>query len=347
MTPRRAVVAPAVAVVATVVACLGVPAIGTPQDQKPQRVVGGKGLQYSGVQEGAYTGWADGSFVHPEQNVSYVRGEGRTIEIRPGVGGAVLDDIQSNTAVYTHTTNSDRDLIFFDITRRKSHNPPRGVNTKALESHGTLSGNLLMFWRVTFAHAWLDYGHAREQVVLFNLKTHKKRVLADGRTNRGRYAVPGQLNGDWAVWYECRRRSCGVRRMNLSSGHVATAHTKRPVDYAPSVTETGTAFFAASGYACGTRVQLFRWSRGSSPRLIYDEKRGIDTYSTRAFTSPDGSETVVFDQDDCKNGGDVYRLTFRGTRPSPTASASPSASSGGCDLPVCPTISPPARHDLS
>lgn len=343
------------AIAASVVVALAVlvawpdarPASGSPQDSSPKRMVGGKGLQYFGVQTERYLGWTNGPIRNVENNVAIIRAGSRRIRIKPRKGGSVLTDIDGDTAIYTRVTKSESDIEFFDIRHKKSRHPPKGVNTNALEKRATVSGDLMLFSRIKFRRRWLDYRYAREQVILFNLRTHKRRILVDARTDRNRYALVGQINGDWATWYQCRGRGCKVRRMNVATGKVTTASTKRPVGYAPSVTAGGTVFFAASGYICGTRVQLYRWPLGGKPRLVYNEGRKIDTFTTYALTLANGTERVVFDLNSCtKGGGDVYRMDFRGPSPpssSPSPSSTPSSSPSSCGLPVCPSLSPPLR----
>jgi hypothetical protein len=338
-------VATAAVVGACALALQALPAAsGAPADRSPQKLVGGRGDQYFGAQDGPYTGWSEGSLVESEHDRAIIRGGAKRVTIRPKKGGATLNDIYGGTAIYTNAQKKDSDIKFFDIAKRKTRNPPKGVNTRALEKRATRSGDLLLFSRIHFRRGYLDYRYAREQVILFNLKSHKRRLLADARTDRNRYALAGQLNGQWAVWYECTGRRCRVRRMSLASDKMASAKTKRPVAYAPSVTETGTVFFAASGYICGTRVQLYRWRLGGSPHLVYNEGKKIDTYSTYALTVGDGTERVIFDLTSCtKGGGDVYKIDFdAGSETAPPPSATPSPSSSDCSpLPICPSLSPP------
>lgn len=319
-------------------------ASGPTSAREPKRVVGGKGFEYFGVQRASYVGWTEGPYLHPERDIAIVRHGKERSRIQPEHGGAVLNDIYGTTAIYSLTTKHDSDIKFFDLETKKTRNPPRGVNTSAMEKRGTRSDDFLLFSRIHFSRRYLDYRYAREQVVLFNLKTRRKRLLADARTTRDHYAIAGQVNGEWAVWYQCTGRICEVRRMNLATRKVASSKTKRPVEYAPSVTSEGTVFFAASGYVCGTRVQLYRWPPGSGPQVVYNEGKKIDTISTYALTLADGTERVIFDLLKCANEtGDVYRMDFapRSPSPSPSSSPSPAASPSSCGLPVCPSLSPP------
>jgi hypothetical protein len=338
---------PAGALVALMLAALGATGVGSSSSaadtSAPRRIVDGRPNQYAGIESGPYLGWTEGPFQKPWHHTAIVRRGHKRIEIAPQKGGNVLTDIYGSHALLAHWTKRDADIEVYDFDTKKTHPPWRGLNTPDMERRATRSGPYMLYVTTHFRRRYFDYRYSSTKIILVDVRNHSTRVLA---RESGRYpsAYPGEVNGNWAVWFGCSRRECHVRRYDIQTKQTETANTPRPAEYAPSVAPNGTAFFAASGIGCGTRVQVYRWPLDGSPEMVHAEKKGIDTVATYASITSNGRERVLFDKASCKtNRADIYRMDFEpAPEPSGSPSGSPSPSPTQCPLPFCPSLSPPA-----
>ena len=116
-------------------------------------------------------------------------------------------------------------------------------------------------------------------------------------------------NGDWAAWTSCRP-NCHVRYVNLVDGSpIVTLPRPSYVrhQYAPSVADDGTLYYARSGSGCGANVRIMRNSAGVN-QLVVDLPDRRDIFFT--YASDEGPQThVYYDRVGCGAGvWDIYRL---------------------------------------
>jgi hypothetical protein len=83
-------------------------------------------------------------------------------------------------------------------------------------------------------------------------------------------------------------------------------------NYFPSVSSTGTVYFASSGSACGANVTLVKYPLGGPATVLIVFPRGIDLSSTYVDDTS-GTPTVYYSKSACnKDGsrthGDVYKV---------------------------------------
>ena len=187
-------------VVILVVAASGSVADATPRvaADTPERAVKATPLdELSPAAEGPYFAWAQNSRRRPGHYDAFVqRGSQRAVRVNaPGTQGWP-GAISGTTLVFQQTGKvvpGASDVMFFDLLRNRRAGPPRGVNTRAWEGNPGISGDWLMFDRVS---------RERRVRVLRNLETGEQRwFLACVRRRLGQRT--GQINGQWVVWGDC------------------------------------------------------------------------------------------------------------------------------------------------
>jgi hypothetical protein len=126
------------------------------------------------------------------------------------------------------------------------------------------------------------------------------RILA--RAGSGcRCIVPGQVNGDYAVW---SKGSPGtVFRYRISTRETIRVPNPSDVDdHAPSVSADGTVFFARSAGTCGASAGLYRYGPDGTTTQLLDLRPGRDVPRTSTFDEADGAATLYFDRQTCSTG---------------------------------------------
>jgi hypothetical protein len=157
---------------------------------------------------------------------------------------------------------------------------------------------------------------------------HRSEELADFRRRDGRER---QVSSNWAVWDMCAHRVCSVYRYDIG------AQTKSKVpntltgkeQYFPSVTSTGTVYFAHSGDGCGRNVKLVEWVPGTTTALV-SFRAARDAFSvTQTVARPRGKD-VYYDRYRCRRAdSDISRSACRRFRPPRKLVKS------GADVPTC------------
>jgi hypothetical protein len=206
------------------------------------------------------------------------------------------------TFVYQETRGTQSNLQFYDVASGGRSAPPAGVNTRRWEWHPTLSGDWLLFGRSNSA--------ARVDLVLLrNLVTGETRRLGRLRWGRRTIAEPGQVNGNYAVWYRCTP-ACDVFLYDIAAGTTTRIpNPNRRQQYDPSVTSDGTVYFVRSGRGCGASVRLVRHPIGGPSKVLATLGSGRDSFHTYALENDDGTTGLFFDRVRCSTGAfDVLKL---------------------------------------
>jgi hypothetical protein len=206
------------------------------------------------------------------------------------------------TFVYQEVRGMRSNLQFYDVGDGGRSAPPAGVNTRHWEWHPTVSGDWLLFGR--------SNGAARVDLVLLrNLATGETRRLGRLRWGRRTIAEPGQVNGNYAVWYRCTP-ACDVFLYDIAAGTTTRIpNPNRRQQYDPSVTSDGTVYFVRSGRGCGASVRLVRHPIGGPSKVLATLGSGRDSFHTYALENDDGTTSLFFDRVRCSTGAfDVLKL---------------------------------------
>lgn len=207
---------------------------------------------------------------------------------------------EGNRFVYQEVRGEQSNLSFYNLVSRTRSAPPAGVNTRHWEWHPTLSGDWLLFGRT-------NIGLERDLVLLRNLVTGETRVLDSVPWAAGG-AEPGQVSGNYAVWYRCAP-TCNVFRYDIAAETAAQIPNPGGHQYDPSVTDDGTVYFVRSGFGCGVAVRLVRQPVDGSRKLLAQLVAGRDSAHTYAVENTDGTTSVYFHRANCRtNANDVLRI---------------------------------------
>jgi hypothetical protein len=223
-------------------------------------------------------------------------------------GRGYSGDVSPPFVVFQEVVGKNSALRLYRLDKRKRVAMPPGVNTIHWEWRPRISGNWIMFARISAVTT-------REQMILFNLKTRSKRVLAT-ISNPEYLLVPGQVNGNWAVWYRCSP-VCDVYRYHIPSKTRKKLAKPAGPDtiylWAPAVTKTGVVYTGSGPDGCGNQPHLVRYFGPGDPPTgtpIGSFPPGIDFNGTFARTKG-GTVEILYARVTCGNPEkfDVYRTT--------------------------------------
>jgi hypothetical protein len=278
-----------------------------------------------------HTAWERNTPARPGHYDVYARAEdGSAFKVNAAGTGAANGGISGDRLVYQQFRGRSSDLKIYDLGARQRRNAPRAVNTRAWEYWPSISGARLLFGR-------LKLGSGARAILLYNTRSRTTRRLA-GTRSEGSFLAPGQVNGNYAVWAKCTRAGCAVFRYNALTKSTTKLRGSGS-QHAPSVTRSGTVFYARSRSSrCGSEVRLVRAAKGRRPVTIARLPDGHDVGDTYAYSDPFGNSELLHDDFVCdgKTGSDIYERAFSR---SVTLSVSVrgdgrvTSSSGGIDCP--------------
>jgi hypothetical protein len=273
-------------------AVLQVPVLTTPRDESQVAA------------SNAFLVWSQNGVAHPHLYSVYARHSGgarfRVNHIRTQ---GFMGGMNGNALVYQQVKGNQSDIKLFNLVTHVRRNPPIGVNTPAWEWHPTTSGGMILFGRFRpSTHRW--------QIIL-SLSSRQLIVLADRPEGPGNSpsAVPGQVNGNFAVWQQCTATACNVWEYDIDIGRTTRLPNTTPgrFNYAASVDAAGTVYFAHSGRSCGGAIVEKRPVGGPTSIVValHSDRDISDSYlATIASQS-----NLFFAKGNCTTGSsDIYKI---------------------------------------
>lgn len=208
----------------------------------------------------------------------------------PGTSGA-NGDIEGDRLVYQQFERGRSGLRFFDLSTGERSKPPSGINTEHWEYWPSTSGRWLLFGRL--------HENTTRRIILFDLSTGVAKRLAKVK-GVNRFLAPGQVSGEWAVWYRCPSKSeCNIVRYHIPTGESdAIANPGHLRYHAPSVDPEGTVYYARARSGCGNRVRMIRERLDGSREELWRLPNGDDIGRTHAQVRPRGN-TILYDHFSC------------------------------------------------
>lgn len=201
---------------------------------------------------------------------AYVQGAGKTRRINPKGTSAVVGGMDGTRVAYTQHSNGGPAIYVYDVRTASRRKLGPAVNDGGFEYLPGISGK------------WLVLGEGglgdRRWLTLTNMKSGRKRVLDK---NEIPILIPGQINGNWVVWFKCAKNGCFVYRYNIKTKK--KVRLKRPSnrnDYAPSVAPDGTVYWARGRRGCGAGVKVMRGRPGGPFTIVKDAPGGTDVIAT-------------------------------------------------------------------
>ena len=199
---------------------------------------------------------------------------------------------EGDTFVYQEARGRQSNIHLYDVPTGIRSAPAAGVNTPAWEWRPTMSGDQLLYGR-SLVNQRIDL------VLLRNLTTGGTRVLDRIRWRNG-INLPGQVNGNYAVWARCER-FCNVFIHDIAAATTTKIGNPGSYQYAPSVTSDGTMYFVRSGRTCGSVSRLMRRPPPLGPgKVVAPLPWGQDISTTYALENADGTTTVLFGRIRCR-----------------------------------------------
>ena len=245
--------------------------------------------------------WSQNSAAHPHLYNAWARpsGGGARIQVNHVGTQGFMGGTDGNTLVYQQVKRNQSNIKLFNLVTHVRSNPPVGVDTPAWEFHPTLSGSWMLFGRYRSSTN-------RDQAILFNISTRQLIVLAD-RPGANQTVVPGQVNGNFAVWDQCTATACNVWEYDIAGATKTRLPNTPPgqLNYAPSVDSTGTTYFAHSGRSCGASIEK-RPVGGPTSTVVALRGRDVnDSYLATVATQ----SNLVFAKFNCRTkSDDVYKI---------------------------------------
>lgn len=197
-------------------------------------------------------------------------------------GGVILQVVEG----------TDSDIVRYDIATGAS----APVSDRTSDPHWQ--------WRPTASGRWLLFGERRSdtadapsKVVLLRAGDGETRILARS-ASRCRCILPGQVNGDYAVWSKGAMGT--VFRYRISTREtVRIPNPSNMHDHAASVSSDGTVYFARAAGGCGASAGLYRFGPDGTTTQLLQLRSGRDVLQTSVFDEADGSATLSFDRTTC------------------------------------------------
>ncbi len=279
------------------------PLVGTAPAAEATQFLGGRGGQYQPAVAGDRVAWEENSPTKPNHYDVFTGGSASKTKVNRNGTNAANGGIDGTRLVYQEWDGGDSDLYFFNLNTHNRSSPPAGVNTSSWEYWPSESGDWLLYGRRNAA--------GTRRIILFNLVTKQSRELDEVGANS--HVAPGQVNGDYAVWYRCTpTKKCDVFRYQISTQTKLRLPDADRYQRAPSVSKDGTVYFERSdGKVCEVPNKLMRYQNGDvSPvmEVPFGEHIG-DTY----VDSDDFGAKVFFDRFDCEDStrSNLYRIDDR------------------------------------
>ena len=147
-----------------------------------------------------YLAWTSGNKRFAQTATEYgtveVRKGGAMFRVNPRGTNGITGGIDGGRLVYQQLDGHGSHLRLFDLARRRFLPMPRipGILWKP-----TLSGSHVLFGRIT--SAW--------EILLVDVRTGRMTVLENNHRHAA-YSVPGQIDGEHAVWLSCAEVECTV-----------------------------------------------------------------------------------------------------------------------------------------
>jgi hypothetical protein len=249
-----------------------------------------------------YFAWSQNSKAHPSHSDAYLkRGSQPRVKLNAsGIG--FLGGIDPPMVAYQQVVRGNSNIKFYNADTQTRSNPPAGVNTAEWEWEPSISGDWLLYGR-------LSTSSSNQRVILRSLLSGTETILDQSFSFR----EPGQVNGDYAVWIRCDA-SCDVLRRQLSTetDTVLQEPSATTYQYGAGVTSTGIVYTARSGKACGNAkiVRYFGVSDPAGGTVVADLPNNQDIDNGYVRENADGSVDFFYNRYLCNDDSvaDIYRV---------------------------------------
>jgi hypothetical protein len=268
----------------------------------PEPVMSSAAGEFQPVRDNGFLAWQRNTKKRPNRFNVFAMPDGEDrFKVNAGKTNAANGGIDGTSLVYQEYKGGQSDLKFFDLLTQKRTGPPKGVNTKFWEYWPRMSGQWILFGRL------LDNGDRKLILYDRNARTGQQ---VDMTTSPNGFLAPGQVSGDYAVWYKCPpSEDCDVYRYQISTDDKFKIPNPGNTQHAPSVTRQGTVYFARN--ECGSQIRLMRYPLDGPATVLTQLPRGGDVSSTRTHIADNGAVELFYEHNVCQDpvGSDLWKIT--------------------------------------
>jgi YVTN family beta-propeller protein len=224
---------------------------------------------------------------------AFVETDGNKVKLnRDGTQG-VVGGFDDGLVSFAESKGRRGDVFLYDVSSGTRRDPGRKVNSRAIEYLPGVSGPWVLFGRYT-------HGGRGRALLLYNRESRQVRKL-DSVRGRNPVLIPGQMNGSWAVWFDCARQ-CAVYRYNVKTRKkIRVPRAKKTRDVSPSVAPDGTVYFERAGARCGRKARIMRYRPGRRATVVKKAPSGIEVTATFYSEGP-GHDELLVGRFDCEKG---------------------------------------------
>ena len=249
-----------------------------------------------------YLAWAQVTAARPNRGTVVVKPDGASaFKVDTNGAEATMGSLNGNRLVYQRYTRRTSNIMVMNLETRKSRGI-NAVNTKRWEFWPRADGPWVMFGRRVAGQ--------KQKLMLVNTKSGASRVL--DTLGKDAYLLPGQVNGDYAVWNVMTTGKAKIKRHRISTGNTVTLPGGGRYNWGPSVTDSGTTYFGRSDKACGGNAGLFRASVGGDVTQLASFPAGEDMGTSWAYETPEGKVEIFHDRAECTKQTvlktDIYKV---------------------------------------
>ena len=272
----------------------------------PQPVLrSGKAGEFQPAPGDGILAWQENTRKRPNRYTVFARPDGgQRFKVNAKKTNGANGSIEGNSLIYQQYKGRKSNLKFFNLTTKKRREPSKGVNTKHWEYWPSISDDHLLFGRLK--------RNGGRRIQLFNLEERKSSLLHRTISKKA-FLAPGQVNGDYAVWYKCSpKKQCDVFRYHIPSDTREKIANSGAVQRSPSVSPEGTVYLVRSGKGCGNEAELVRQppELEAPPTVLWQLPSGADVSRTHAHVTSDGGRDLYYEHNTCRDpvASDIYKI---------------------------------------
>ena len=275
-------------------------------------------------------GWSENMRMNPDWFNTYLDPAcGPKMQVNPqgtlGFSGGMDDSRFAHQVV----SRKGSDVRLLDLASLDPVAVPSGeVNTPDWEWNPHIDGDWLLFGRNNIGDAKRPY----QRIILYNLDTDEKRILASvrGKANK---IYPGGISGNYVTWDDCIDE-CDTNLYDIALETSTPVAAPGANEWTSAVTADGTVYYGQEDGGVCESTQMIRDPLAGPPVALVTLPSGTDTSWGATRVNADTSVDYFFDRYKCtrKFPMDIFMIEGADTAPAESASdASPSAAS---DLPA-------------
>lgn len=239
--------------------------------------------------------WEANTKAHPRVFKVYVQPDGAAVQ-RVKLAGTtrspslIASGPRAGRVVFQALDLHKGDIRFYDPVADEVLRAPRTINTSTHEEFPEADGDYLTFDR---------YGSSGWDTIVYRFSTKTSTVI-------GHRMIAGQLNGDYAVYWQCSSSTCDVKRYRISAKRFTTmpAAASGRANYWPAVMPDGTVYYVQGSFKrCGRNTKILRFHAGTVT-TVATVADGTELAAMEARTV-NGVDQLLVTELTCGSGGSI------------------------------------------